>query len=268
MSDVKFDTPEMLASVMERQQHRANLFQSVFSTGPMAGNDSLMIVDMSYWQDHNRIDYDRLCENVDGFILRATYGIWKDTRFDIHYEEISKRNKPLGAYAYLIGNHSAINQANAYHRAIEERPLRLGNVADIEDQRETTRLSRAVADGWIANTDRLMKELTKIYTGPYAWRAIMGHNYTVHRHRKLWIANYQVRRPMMPLGGGWGDDDWWLWQHTDRGRLDGYHSNLDLNRYNGTTSQWLIEIGETPLPDPDLSVEERLTRIEKILGIT
>lgn len=268
MAITKFDTPEMLASTMERQHHRANLFQSIFSTGGMAGNNDLVILDISYWQDHRLINYDELCKHIAGVILRVTYGIWEDTRFKIHYDEFAKRNIPIGGYAYLIGNQTALAQANAFHKAVESRPLKIGSVADIEDQRPATKLTRAVADGWIANTDRLMKDLTKIYTGPYAWRAIMGYNYTVHRHRKLWIANYQVNKPMMPLGGGWGTSDWWLWQHTDKGTLPGYRSSLDLNRYNGTTQQWLEEVGmvEKP-PVPALTLEERMDRVEKHLGI-
>ena len=253
----KINTPEMLQSQMYRQQHRANLFQSVFSTGGLAGNPDLTIVDISYWQDHRLINYDELCKNADGFILRATYGIWEDTRFKIHYDEISKRGKPIGGYAYLIGNHSALAQADAFYKAVDGRPFKIGSVADVEDQRTGTKLTRAVADGWIANTDRLMKELTIIYTGPYAWRAIMGYNYTAHKHRRLWIANYGVSKPMLPLGGGWVD--WWLWQHTDKGNLPGYRSSLDLNRYNGTTEQWKKEVGEAY--SPTLTLEEKVERL-------
>ena len=240
----KYDTPEMLNSKMERQQHRGNLFMRASQFGSsMAGNDELVILDISYWQDHRLINYDELCKHIDGVILRVTYGIWEDTRFKIHYDEFNKRGTPIGGYAYLIGNQTALAQANAFYKATDGRPFKVGSVADIEDQRTDTKLTRTVADGWIANTDKLMKELTKIYTGPYAWRAIMGHNYTVHRRRKLWIANYGVMKPMMPIGGGWGDDDWWAWQRTDKGNLPGYRSSLDLNRYNGTTAQWLAEVG-------------------------
>jgi len=243
-----YDTPEMLASTMERQQHRANLFRSVFSIGSMAGNDDLVILDISYWQDHARIDYDMLSENIDGVILRGTYGIWKDTRFDVHYDNFHKRGVPVGSYAYLIGNHTGQAQADAFFKAVGDRELRLEVYADVEDQRETTKLNRAVTDQFIGVTDNRFKLLTSIYTGPYAWRGIMGWTYDAHKHRRLWIANYMVNNPMLPLGGGW--IDWWLWQYTEKGVLPGYHSSLDLNRFNGTTQEYKSWVGKTTPIEP------------------
>ena len=87
----------------------------------------------------------------------------------------------------------------------------------------------------------------------------MGAIYTAHKHRKLWLANYQVTKPMLPIGGGW--TDWWLWQFTDRGRHPGYPSQLDTNRFAGTTEAYLKWVGKTVVSP--LTVEERLERLEK-----
>ena len=260
MTNKTFDTPEMLASQMERQQHRAKFLQSALSFGAMAGNDDLVILDISYWQDHTKINYDLLSLNIDGVILRGTYGIWKDTRFDIHYDNFHKRGVPVGAYAYLIGNQTGTAQADAFWNAVGSKVLKLEVYADVEDTRPDTRLNRFVTDQFIGEVDKRFKLLTSIYTGPYAWRSIMGWTYEAHKHRKLWIANYQVLKPMLPLGGGW--TDWWLWQHTDKGTRPGYNSSLDLNRFNGTKVQYQNWVNKVVPPDP-LTIGEKVDRLWK-----
>lgn len=231
---IVYDTAEMRASVMDREQHRANVFLRMLSFGAMAGNDEIVVLDMSYWQDHTRINYDQLCANVHGFILRGTYGIWKDTRVDIHYKEIHQRGKPTGFYPYLVGNQTADAQLNAFYDAIADKERKLGIWADVEDRRAGTALTRPVVDSFLAKSDTRFGERTEIYTGPYAWKEIMKGG--GHGHRRLWIANYGVNTPAMPIGGDW--TNWWLWQYTSSGRQPGYYGNLDTNRFYGTKEQW------------------------------
>lgn len=252
-----YDTPEMLASKMDRQQHRASLLMRLMTTGPMAGNDNIVVLDMSYWINHELIDYGLLAENVHGVILRGVYGIWKDTRFDIHYNNLYKRNIPIGVYAYLIGNKTGEEQANALYNAVDQRELPMGIWSDIEDQRQGTKLTRPVAEQFMAYADDMFDTITDIYTGPYAWSAIMktgGHSY-----RKLWLANYLVNSPRMPIGGDW--TSWWLWQYTDRGRYPGYKSGLDASKWHGTDLEyydWVNKSSPTPL-----TAEQKLDTVYK-----
>ena len=120
----KIDTPEMLGSQMDRQQHRTNIFNRLKSYGAMAGNDDIVIIDLSYWQDHTKIDYNELSKHVDGVILRGTYAIQKDTRFDIHYDNFYNRGIPIGSYPYLVGNQTAADQAEAFYEAVGGREWR------------------------------------------------------------------------------------------------------------------------------------------------
>ena len=72
------------------------------------------IIDISYYQPPTAIDYDKLASSVAGVILRAVYGKWKDTAFDRHYAEFTRRGLPVGAYHYIIGSASMAEQAAAY----------------------------------------------------------------------------------------------------------------------------------------------------------
>ena len=263
-----YDTPEMLASTMYRQQHRANLFRSALGLGAaLQGNKDIVVLDMSYWQVDTKINYDLLAANIDGVILRGVYGIWKDTRFDIHYKNFHDRGVPIGTYGYLIGNKTGKSQARALRDAVADKELLLEIWADIEDRRLGTKLSRFVADQFVEEADKLFGKTTNDYTGPYAWKEIM--KYGGHSHRKLWIANYGVSSPRMPIGGD--GVTWWLWQYTDRGRHPGYLSSLDTNKFNGTNAKWTSWVGgevEQPLTLKSLklevdAIEERVKFIEK-----
>ncbi len=64
------------------------------------------------------VDYDLLASNVSGVILRAVYGIWRDTAFETHYRELTKRGVPVGAYHYIIGSQTISSQSVAFNLAV------------------------------------------------------------------------------------------------------------------------------------------------------
>ena len=197
------------------------------------------IIDISFYQAPTAIDYDLLAANVSGVILRACYGIWKDTVFDRHYQELTQRGVPVGAYHYIIGSQSMQAQADAFNAAVNSKDMRLGCWIDVEDTRPGTRLSRQNVMDYAA-----LQPDMGIYTSKGAWAAIMGGVYLTDR--KLWVAHYTTNPyPLLPTG--W--DSWWLWQFTSSGRLDGYAGNLDTNRFFGSDADFAEWAGIT-LPAP------------------
>lgn len=204
------------------------------------------LIDISSWQDPNRIDYAALAESVRGVILRACYGIWKDTAFDRHYAEFTARGVPVGAYHYIIGSQSMQAQADAFNVAVGLKDMRLGCWIDVEDTRPGTRLYRQNVLDYAA-----LQPDMGIYTSKGAWATIMGGVYL--NDRKLWVAHYTTNPyPLLPTG--W--QSWWLWQFTSSGRLPGYPGNLDTNRFFGDDADfadWIgAEIPEEPEPEDKL----------------
>ena len=199
------------------------------------------IIDISFYQRPDAINYDLLAEQVSGVILRAAYSIWKDTTFDRHYAEFTARGVPCGAYHYIIGSQSMQAQADAFNAAVGSKDMRLGCWIDVEDTREGTRLSRQNVLEYAA-----LQPDMGIYTSKGAWAAIMGGIYL--NDRKLWVAHYTTNAyPLMPTG--W--DNWWLWQFTSSGRLAGYAGNLDTNRFNGDDADFAEWAGDLPIPEPE-----------------
>lgn len=221
------------------------------------------IIDISYWQDPALIDYDKLASEIDGAILRCAYSTYKDTRFEKHYQELSKRYVPLGVYHYIIGGVSANQQAQTLKDATEGLALPLGYWCDVEDIRPETALNKAQVDAYITYAEAKLGKQVDIYTSKSRWIQIMQ-NAKNHSHRRLWIAHYtSASEPWIP--DAW--NTWYLWQFTDRARFDGYtRGGLDCSRYNGSELEWWEALGaeeqptQPPAEDPQPSTDalERL----------
>jgi len=174
-------------------------------------------------------------------ILRACYGIWKDSAFERHYQELSARGVPVGAYHYIIGSQPIQAQADAFNAAVGLKDTKLGCWIDVEDTRPGTRLYRQNVLDYAA-----LQPDMGIYTSKGAWATIMGGVYL--NDRKLWVAHYTTAsQPLLPTG--W--NSWWLWQHTSTGRLAGYAGNLDTNRFFGDDADFAEWVGDLPIPEPE-----------------
>lgn len=198
------------------------------------------IIDISYWQDPSKIDYDKLAAQVDGVIIRCAYGVRKDTAFDRHYQELSSRGVPCGAYHFLVQFKSVDEQLAVVRQAVSGKNLKAGIWLDVELESGADALTRSQVIEFMTKAEAEFGELG-IYTGRWCWNPIMGTTNNPYSSRKLWVGSYTTS-PYMPYG--W--DDWFIWQYTSSGRLDGYAGNLDMNRI--TDENWQAWIGDT-IPD-------------------
>ena len=101
----------------------------------------IIIPDISYWQglpysespNDSGIDYDKLAAmSPHGLIMRASYGMQEDLRFQQNYDELAYRVS-LGAYHYLLDDVNGAWQAEAFLSVIAgmyfDHPL----IVDVED---------------------------------------------------------------------------------------------------------------------------------------
>jgi len=210
------------------------------------------IIDISYWQQPNLIDYDKLAGGISGAILRGAYGIWKDTAFETHYKELHKRGVPLGCYHYIIGNYTGTAQADIFNQVVAGKELKLGLWDDVEDRRALTGLTKSVVHEYHSSIELLTRRKVGIYTGAFAWVEIMGSDGDRYADRPLWIASYSDQlymenniKKLLP----W--NTWTFWQYSDSGTFDGYFSGVDCNLFNGTEEEYrkLFNIGDV-VPEP------------------
>lgn len=201
------------------------------------------IIDISSHQDPERIDYQALSENIQGAILRACYGNRADKAFDRHYQEMTKRGIPLGAYIYVTNYMSVDSQVMTLMKAIQGKDLPLGIWIDVELEPGADPLRKQTVHEIIQKVEAALGKEIGIYTSAYYWKLIMGGAY--YTNRKLWVAAFGYQSPPIPTG--W--NSWWLWQHTSSGRLPGYPGNLDQNRFNGSQDQFEAWVNNQALPE-------------------
>ena len=71
----------------------------------------------------------------------------------------------------------------------------------------------------------------------------------------LWVASYpfsavvNVVNEPISIPGGWGKKDWWMWQYSDRGRVNGYPAN-DLSTVSDLGMKGLFGDGFVPPTPP------------------
>ena len=197
------------------------------------------IVDISFWQDPPLINYDEFADGISGAILRGAYGIWKDTRFDKHYDELHKRGVPLGSYHYIIGKYTGTAQADIFNQVTHGKELKLGLWNDVEDRGVSTGLTKSVVNEYHSTIEILSKRKVGIYTGAYSWNEIMQADRLKYSDRPLWIASYTDQTYMesnITKLTGW--KSWLMWQYTYKGRINGYPSDIDCNHFNGTEEDY------------------------------
>ena len=203
----------------------------------------IVVIDLSYHEDPSKINYDELCKNANGVILRVSYGKGVDTAFEKHYAEFTKRGMPLGAFIFLVEFNTAAEQAKVFIDKVKGKTFKLGYWCDVELENNVTPLTRKTVDAFMKIAEAALGQVD-IYTSAYYWDSIMKCD--TYKTRKLWVANYAASHPYMPNTGGWVL--WWLWQYSANGIIPGYDGGIDMNHFWGTEEQYAEWAGTIPEP--------------------
>ena len=210
---------------------------------------SILIIDTSYYQKPSDINYDELYAGVDGVIGRIGYGtgatgrfVGKDPAWERTYAEAKARGIPIGGYHYVVEYRTVDDQLDVVRGALQGKTLELGFWPDIELESGAPALTRATVIEYVTKAKPLIGT-GGIYTARWTWNPIMGTSNNPFSDMKLWVAAYTAGSPPLPYG--WSE--YWLWQYTSSGRLNGYAGNLDMNRM--TDEKWKQWIGATLPPE-------------------
>lgn len=170
-----------------------------------------------------------------------------DMYFERNWAETKRVGIVRGAYHYFRASQDARAQAEYFARAVAYAPGDIPPVLDAEslDGVDKATLSRGLQT-WLAEVERLTGLRPIIYTAPNFWNTNVGAQEWVGGY-KLWVAHYTTAaQPIVPKGFR----TWALWQYTDQGRVDGIASNVDRNRFNGTTQDLLAWVGSAAPAQP------------------
>ena len=214
-----------------------------------------MGIDVSRWQDDNstpqRMDFAKAYNAGARFVfIKASQACWMDE--DMLYNWKSAQDALLlrGAYLFLDWTRSPVEQAHFFCNLLEKDPGELPPVVDFECR---TGVPSDAVDKLEIVCEIIFERLGKrpiIYTSPWYWKEYGSADPWWYLH-DLWIANYEVDKPFIPLP--WNDYTWTFWQWTDKGdgKLFGAESyGLDMNWFNGSFDALMAYAGAT-IPDPE-----------------
>lgn len=183
-----------------------------------------MIIDISHHQAPKDINYDKLAKEVDLVIIRTQYGSrLVDRHYKTHHEQFQSRGVPTAAYAWVRGVSISDMEKEAtdfYNRTKSFKPTFW--FLDVEERSMAN--MRAGVDAYLQKLRALGAEHVGVYIGHHVYKKF---NIDTSAFDAVWIPHYGRNdgtlnsKPKFPCD---------IHQYTDRGRLPGYSSDLDLNR--------------------------------------
>jgi GH25 family lysozyme M1 (1,4-beta-N-acetylmuramidase) len=218
----------------------------------LAASWEVVIVDLSYWQGD--IDFAKLATKVDGVIIRAGYGNdYFDPRVDEYVRECKKYKIPFGLYWYVKAGKDFIKHAENFHIKWVENP---GNLHPTFDLEESGGLGKTALESWwqkmyneFMRLSGLSLEKIITYTSPGFLNRVIGLTNWL-KLTLLWVAHWTTAsQPLRPNEWLVPNKPWKLWQWSATGKGSDYGVSsryIDLDRYNGTKTQFYEEFGITP----------------------
>lgn len=185
--------------------------------------------DVSEYQ--RKIKWDAIGKVEDTFALsfvfiRATAGKNKvDTRFKENWEGAKKNEFVRGAYHYYRPNENSIQQANNFIQTVQLQPGDFPPVLDIEQlpKKQSLDSLKVGLRRWLVKVEKHYKVKPIIYSGESYYNDFLKNEFSDYT---FWIANYNFWKKTP-------DDNWLLWQFTEKGKIDGVEGMIDLNVFNG-----------------------------------
>nr|WP_072513762.1 GH25 family lysozyme [Ndongobacter massiliensis] len=200
-------------------------------TGELIVTGKILVMDVSYWQNPNAMNFDRIAQQIGGVILRIGYTGHEsltqqpDSTFETYYREFKKRGVPVGCYFYSCASTvpEGIREANFVINRLRGKQLELPVYWDTEDEYHQRGTSRAqLTDTALAFLSTLRN--ARYYCGIYSSTSWLYDELDMSRLQdyEVWVAHYGVSKP--GYSGNYG-----MWQFTSQGQLDGFSHDLDLS---------------------------------------
>ncbi|MEO6488703.1 MAG: GH25 family lysozyme [Ferruginibacter sp.] len=158
--------------------------------------------------------------------IKATEGIQnEDQHFRRNWSNTQKAGVPRGAYHFFISSKSGKAQAENF---IDKVKLQKGDLPPVLDIEQTngasiSDLQQRVSD-WLQAVEKKYKVRPIIYTSADFYKYFLAGRFDDY---PLWVAHYLVKdKPRIARS-------WMFWQHSETGHVNGIHTNVDFNVFNG-----------------------------------
>ncbi len=190
-------------------------------------------IDVSRYQ-HN-IDWDAVRAMQDqevkiGFaFIKATEGLGRvDNGFRKNWFNAKKAMVPRGAYHFFISSKSGKAQAENFIETVNLVKGDLPPVLDIESTNGASVVDiQQRAKDWLLMIEKHYKVKPIIYTNINFYNNFLDGKFDDY---PLWVAHYYVKdKPRI-------DRSWIIWQHNEKGRVNGIDAFVDFNVFNGDSA--------------------------------
>jgi lysozyme len=219
----------------------------------------LLGCDVAFYEanPNGRIDFIKMkSAGMKFVIIRTGQNLWKDPKFDVNWLDAKNAGIPRGSYFFYDSRVSPESQAKLWKDIVGND---LGEIPLFADYEESYKGNYAGGQNFkifLEEVKRLIpnKEII-IYTAFWYWKdnvSISLHDY--FSQYKLWIANYGVAKPSIPLPF----TDWEFWQYSEDGdgSKHGCSGGLDMNYFNGTEEEFNIRFSISKETTPSPTVED------------
>ncbi len=207
-------------------------------------------IDVSHWQ--KEISWQAVKDAGISFAFaKATEAnSFVDPQFDRNWQAMRDAGVLRGAYHFFRPTVDAAEQAR--HFADVQGQLKEDDLPPALDLETRDGVSKQDliqgARTWLLEVEERLERRPLIYSAPFFWEQHLVENGVAPdwtAEYSLWIANYEVFRPVIPTGF----HTWTFWQFTDKGAIGGIDGNVDVNWFNGTHDNLRAFLGVDLLPE-------------------
>ena len=180
-----------------------------------------------------KIDFAKIKkQDIDFVFIKATEGAYfVDDNFEVNYKNAKLNKIPVGVYHFFSFNVNGKEQAEHFYVNLIGKTPGLPYVLDIEEW----------ANQYDISTDKVIEEIRSFitvlnskgshkiifYSNESSYEKYLKDHYDGY---DIWICSFK-KVPEM-------DRNWTFWQYSHKGKLNGAKGLVDLNVFNGNTSQW------------------------------
>lgn len=194
-------------------------------------------IDISNHQQ--RIDWARFDRSQVNFVLiKATEGgDFKDPLFRNNWQNVQQKGSIAGAYHFFTFCKSGREQAQNYIETVPRSKQSLPPVIDLEFSGNCKSIPTPAAldkelNTFIAIIENFYNKKPILYVTYEFYDRYLKHKYPTN---PIWISDFYSFNKSPTLADR---KPWLFWQYSERGRIDGISTFVDLNVFSGTKSQF------------------------------
>ena len=189
-------------------------------------------IDVSQYQ--GTIDWENLEAIEEQFeikfvVVRATAGSKKvDRNFKKNWKNLSSTVYIQGAYHYYRPDENSTDQANNFIKNVKLRKGHLPPILDIEKMPKGQSMEKLKEglQNWLTLVEKQYGVKPIIYTGEKYFEDFLQDDFPNY---KFWIANYNPWKEKI-------EDNYLMWQFTEKAQLHGINELVDVNVFNGNVA--------------------------------